>query len=109
MGGGGTVPVEVGFDSLLDQPQGVVGLVVQVAADLVQDLGRDVGKVVTLVGSAQNLHGGLADGGSQSWVGGVEEAPAALQGCHTVQVRRKGRSLQEGAEAEESTGKPHDG
>lgn len=108
VGGGGAVPVEVGFDSLLDQPQRMVRLVVQVAADLGQDLRRDVGKVIPLVGVAKNLHRGLASQGSQSWVAGGGGSPTGLQGRHTVQVRREGRSLQEGAEAEEPAGKPHD-
>lgn len=46
------VPVEVSFDSLLDQPQRMMGLVVEVAADLGQDLRRDVGEVIAGVGVA---------------------------------------------------------
>lgn len=93
MGGDGSVPVEVGFDSLLDQPQRMMGLVVQVASHLGQDLWCDVGDVVTLVGVAKNLHSGLADHGSQSGVGGAEESTTGLQCCHTVKVRREGRGL----------------
>lgn len=85
-----------------------MGLVVQVAADLGQDLWRDIGDVITLVGVAKNLHSGLADHGSQSGVGGAEESTTGLQCCHTVQVRREGRGLQEGAEPEEPVGEPHD-
>lgn len=93
MGGGGAVPVEVGFDSLLDQPERMMGLVVQVAAHLGQDLWRYIGDVITLVGVAKNLHSGLADHGSQGGVGGAEESTTDLQRCHTVQMRREGRGL----------------
>lgn len=44
--------VEVSFDSLLDQPQRMMGLVVEVAADVLQDLWRDVGEVIPWVGVA---------------------------------------------------------
>lgn len=107
MAGGGAAPVEVRFDSLLDQPQRMMRLVVQVAADLGQDFGRDVGDVITPVGVAQNLHGGLADHGSQSGVGGAEESTGGLQRCRTGQVRWQGRGLQEGAWPAESGGEPH--
>lgn len=50
------IPVEVSFDSLLDQPERMMGCVVEVAADLRQELWRDVGVVVTRVGVAQHLH-----------------------------------------------------
>lgn len=53
---GEDLPVEVSFDSLLHQPQRVMRLVVEVAADLGQDLLRDVGVVITGVGVAQHLH-----------------------------------------------------
>lgn len=67
------VPVEVRLDSFLDEPQRMMGLVVQVAADLGQDLRCDIGEVITLVGVAKNLHGGLT-----SRVGGAEESTAGL-------------------------------
>lgn len=86
----------------------MMGLVVQVAADLGQDLWCDVGDVITLVGVAKHLHRGLAHHGSQSGVGGAEEPTAGLQRCHTAQVRREGRGLEEGAEPEEPVGEPHD-
>lgn len=101
-------PVEVGFDSLLDQPQRMMGLVVQVAADLGQDLWRDVGDVITLVGVAEDLHSGLANHGSQGGVGGAEQSPTGLQRCHAVQVRWEGRGLQEGVEPEQPGGEHHD-
>ena len=50
------LPVEVSLDSLLDQPEGMMGLVVQVSPDLGQDLGRDVGEVVSRVRESQHLH-----------------------------------------------------
>lgn len=50
------VPVEVSFDSLLDQPQGMMGLVVEVAADLGQQLRRDVGEVIAGIRVARHLH-----------------------------------------------------
>lgn len=50
------VPVEVSFDPLLDQPQRMMGLVVEIAADLGQDPRRDVGVVVARVGVTQQLH-----------------------------------------------------
>lgn len=86
----------------------MVGLVVEVAADFGQDLRRDVGDVITRVGVAKDLHSGLADGGSQSGVGGAEESNPGLQWCHAAQVRRKGRGLREGAEPEEPVAEPHD-
>lgn len=103
-----TVPVEVGFDSLLDQPERMMGLVVQVAAHLGQDLWRYISDVITLVGMAKNLHSGLSSHRSQSGVGGAEESTTGLQCCHTVQVRREGRGLCEGADPEEPVGEPHD-
>lgn len=54
-------PVEVSFDPLLDEPQRVVRLVLQVEAHLGQDLRRDVGEVVAGVGVAQQLDGVLAN------------------------------------------------
>lgn len=50
------IPVEVSFDSLLDQPQRMMGLVVEIAANLGQDLRRDVGEVIPGVGGAQHFH-----------------------------------------------------
>lgn len=47
--------VEVGFDSLFDEPERMVGLVVQVAAHLGQDLAGHVGEVITRVGVAHNF------------------------------------------------------
>lgn len=43
------LPVEVSFDALLDQPERMMGLVVEVAAHLFQDLWSDVGEVITQV------------------------------------------------------------
>ena len=49
-------PVEVGLHPLLEQAQRVVGQVVQVPAHFGQDLGRDVGVVVSRVGEPQHFH-----------------------------------------------------
>lgn len=49
-------PVEVSFDSLLDQPEGMMGLIVEVAAHLGQDPRCDVGEVIAAVGVARHLH-----------------------------------------------------
>lgn len=50
------VPVEVSFDSLLDQPQRMMGLVVEIVANLGKDLRRNVGEVIARVRVAQHLH-----------------------------------------------------
>lgn len=80
-----------------------MGSVVEVVADLGQDLWCDISKIITLVGSAKNLHLGLTNHGSQSRVCGAEESTTGLQCCHTIQVRWEGAEQAEGP-----VGEPHD-
>lgn len=50
------VPVEVRFDPLFDQPQRMMGLVVEIESDLGQNFGRHVGEVITRIQVTQHLH-----------------------------------------------------
>lgn len=97
VGGCGTlVPVEVSLDSLLDQPQRMMGLVVEVAAHHGQHPWRDVGEVVAGIGMTQHLHGVLAN---QRLRAGAFCAQAPSIG----QTAAPGQGLQEGAEPGKGT------
>lgn len=82
----GSVPVEVSFDPLLDQPQGMMGLVVEVAADISQDLWGHVGEVIPGVGETQNLYKVLTN---HRLRGGVSCAEAAAEYCAPIGRRRE--------------------
>lgn len=72
------LPVEVSFDALFDQPQRMMALVVEVAADFGRDPGRHVGVIISGEGPARHLHRVLTGRGPRG--GAVRaEAPAWRQ------------------------------
>lgn len=83
---GVAVPVEVGLDPLLDQPERMMGLVVQVAANRGQDLWCDIGEVVARVRAAQHLHGLLAN---QRPGGGAVCAEPSAGHCAAIGPKRR--------------------
>ena len=94
----------MGFDPLLDQPERMLGLVVEVSADLLQDLWGHVGEVITGVGATRNLHRpgrtvGAEDPAGPAGTAGPEprregQGPGLGPGTKTGQEHHEDRSME---------------